>query len=117
MTVPRMAEFDNTSFDLDEHVEGTGMDDDFALPDVIMDPPAEVQAEVQDQVNMSVDRIQTLRYELRQTVLEDQKKRLVDTLFNEMSRAYGLRPEGRIALNSSALETTENTFYWTPGDR
>ncbi|MEW8547853.1 MAG: hypothetical protein AB2693_30470 [Candidatus Thiodiazotropha sp.] len=56
LTVPRMAEFDNPLFDLDVQAGRPGMDDDFALPSAIMDPPAEVQ----DQLNISVDRIPTL---------------------------------------------------------
>ena len=37
-----------------------------------------------------------MRGEIRQGELEDQKKRLVDTFYNEMNRAYGFRLEGRI---------------------
>ena len=57
---------------------GPGTDDDysFGLPDAIMDPPLRVQQEL----NTSGDRIQSLRGELRETELEVQKKRLVDTL-------------------------------------
>ncbi|MEW8560694.1 MAG: hypothetical protein AB2541_01275, partial [Candidatus Thiodiazotropha sp.] len=69
-------DFENPTFDPD----GPGIDDDYAehsfdLPDPIMDPPLDVQQEL----NMSGYRIQSLRGELREVELEAQKKRLVDT--------------------------------------
>ena len=80
--------FENPTFDPD----GPGEDDDFALPDTPMNPPPDVQ----QQLNTSRDLLQNLRDELGQAELEVQKKRLDDTFYNEVSHTYGLRPEGRI---------------------
>ena len=63
--------FENPTFDPD----GPGEDDDFDLHDTPMDPPPDVQ----QQLNTSGDLLQNLRDELRQAELEAQKKRLVDT--------------------------------------
>lgn len=104
-------DFENPTFDPD----GPGTDDDYSfdLPDPIMDPPLDVQ----QQLNTSGDRIQSMRAELRQTELEAQKKRLVDTFYNEVNRAYGLRPEGRIDYNQFGIDADGKTLYWTPGDK
>ena len=80
--------FENPTFDPD----GPGEDDDFDLPD----PPMEPSPDVQRQLNASGDNLQNLQEELREAELEAQKKRLVDSFYNEVSRTYGLRPEGRI---------------------
>ena len=85
-----MADFDfeNPTFDPDE----PGIDDDYSLdlPDAIMDP---LPPRVQEELNTSGDNIQTLRGEIREAELEAQKKRLVDTFYKEVNRAYGLRPD------------------------
>ena len=71
-----MADFDFDDYSLD-------------LPDAIMDPfPPRVQ-----ELNTSGDYIQTLRGEIREAELEARKKCLVDTLYKEVNRAYGLRPD------------------------
>ena len=64
-----MAEFENPMFDPD----GPGLYDvySFDLPD----PPLNVQ----QQLDASGERIQSMRGEIRQGELQDQKKRLVDT--------------------------------------
>ena len=90
-----------------------GIDDDFYLPNPIMDPSMDVQ----QQLNTSRDAIQTLRVELRQAELEAQKKRLVDTFYNEISRAYGLRPEGRIYYEQFGVGADCETLYRTPGHK
>ena len=59
-------------------------DDTVNLSDVPMVPPPDVQ----QQLDASGDSIQSMRDELRQSALEDQKKRLVDTFYNEVHRAY-----------------------------
>ena len=57
-------DFENPTFDPDE----PGIDDDYSfLPDAIMDPPPDFQQEL----NTSVDRIQSLRGEIRESELED----------------------------------------------
>ena len=98
--------FENPTFDPD----GPGIDDDYAehslLPDAIMDPPVDVQ----QQLNTSGECIQSMRDELRQIELEAQKKRLVDTYYNEVNRADGLRPEGRIDYNQLELTPTARRF-------
>ena len=66
-------------------------DDTVNLSDVPMVPPPDVQ----QQLDASGDSIQSMRDELRRSALEDQKKRLVDTFYNEVHGAYRLRP-GRI---------------------
>ena len=92
--------FEIPTFDPD----GPGIYDGYAehsldLPDAIMDPPLDVQ----QQLNTSGDCIQSMRDELRQTELDAQKKRLVDTFYNEVNRAYGLRLEGRIDYNQFGI--------------
>ena len=71
-------DFENPTFDLDE----PGIDDDYSLdlPDVIMDP---LTPRVQQEYNTSGDNIDTLSGEIRETKLEAQKKRLVDTFIRE----------------------------------
>ena len=101
--------FENPTFDPD----GPGEDDDFDLPDTPMDPPTDIQ----QQLNTSGDLLQNLRDELRQTELEAQKKRLVDTFYNEVSHTYGLRPEGRIDYSQFGIDPDGKTLYWTPEDK
>ena len=101
--------FENPTFDPD----GPGEDDDFDLPDTPMDPPPDVQ----QQLNTSGDLLQNLRDELRQAELEAQKKRLVDTFYNEVNRAYGLRLEGRIDYSQFGVNPDGKTLYWTPEDK
>ena len=108
-----MADFDfeNPTFDPD----GPGIDNDYSLdlPDAIMDPlPPRVQAEL----NTSGDNIQTLRGEIREAELEVQKKRLVDTFYKEVNRAYELRPDG-IDYDQFRIDDDGKTLYWTPGDK
>ena len=101
--------FENPTFDPD----GPGEDDDFDLPDTPIDPPPDVQ----QQLNSSGDLLQNLRDELRQAELEAQKKRLVDTFYNEVSHTYGLRPEGRIDYSQFAIDPDGETLYRTPEDK
>ena len=81
-----MAEFENPTFDPDE----SGTDDDYSFD--LPNPPLDVQ----QQLDALGKRIQSMRGEIRQGELEDQKKRLVDTFYKEGNRAYGFRLEGRI---------------------
>ena len=101
--------FENPTFDPD----GPGEDDGFDLTDPTMEPPLDVQ----QQLNASGDNLQDLQDELRQVELEAQKKRLVDTLYNEVSHTYGLRPEGRIDYNQFGIDPDGKTLYWTPEDK
>ena len=80
--------FENPTFDPDGH----RIDDNNSLdlPDAIMDP---LPPRVQEELNTSGDNIQTLRGEIREAEVEAQKKRLVDTFYKEVNRAYGLRPD------------------------
>ena len=93
--------------------DGPGIDDDFDLPDPPMEPPPDVQ----QQLNASGDNLQYLQDELRQVELEAQKKRLVDTFYNEVSRTYGLRPEGKIEYSQFGIDPDGKTLYWTPEDK
>ena len=86
--------------------DGPGIDDDFDLPDPPMEPPLDVQ----QQLNASGDNLQYLQDELRQVELEAQKKRLVDTFYNEVSRTYGLRPEGKIEYSQFGIDPTVRHF-------
>ena len=106
-----MVEFENPTFDPD----GTGIDDiySFDLPD----PPLEPPLDVQQQLDASGERIQSMRGEIRQGELMDQKKRLVDTFYNEVNRAYGFRFEGRIDYEQFGIDGDGKTLYWTPGDK
>ena len=111
--VLRKADFDfeNPTFDPD----GPGTDDDYSLdlPDSTMDslPPR-----VQQELNTSGDNIQTLRGEIREAELEAQKKRLVDTFYKEVNRAYGSRPDS-IDYDQFIIDYGGKTIYWTPGDK
>ena len=65
-------DFENPTFD----PCGPGIGDDYSFDhaDAVMDSPLRVQQEL----NTSGDRIQSLRAELKEAELEAQKKRLVD---------------------------------------
>ena len=58
-----------------------------------------------------------MRSEIRQGELEEQKKRLVGTFYNEVNRAYGFRLEGRIAYEQFGIDGDGKTLYWTPCDK
>ena len=78
-----------------------------------MEPPFDVQR----QLNASGDNLQDLQEELREAELEAKKKRLVDSFYNEVSRTYGLRPEGRIDYTQFGIDPDGKTLYWTPEDK
>ena len=69
------------------------------------------------ELNTSGNRLLFLQEELRQEGLKAQKKRLVDSFYNEVSRTYGLRPEGRIDYNQFGISPEGKTLYWTPEDK
>ena len=104
-------DFENPTFDPD----GPGIDDDYSfdLPDAIMDP---LPPRVQQELNTSGDNTQTLRGEIREAEFEAQKKRLVDTFYKEVNRAYGLRPDS-IDYDQFRIDEDGKTLYWTPGDK
>ena len=77
----------------------------------------EPSPDVQQQLNASGDNLQNLAGELRQAELDAQKKRLVDSFYNEVSHTYGLRPEGRIDYSQFGIDGDGKTLYWTPGDK
>ena len=106
-----MAEFENSTFDPD----GPGIGDEYSLdlPNPSLDPPLDVQ----QQLDASVELIQSIRDEIRQGELEDQKKRLVDTYYNEVNRAYGFRPKGRIDYEQFGIDGDCETLYWTPATK
>ena len=97
--------FENPTFDPDRPGEDHGFD----LTDPTIEPPLDVQ--------QSGDNLQDLQDELRQVELEAQKKRLVDTFYNEVSHTYGLRPEGRIDYSQFGIDPDGKTLYWTPEDK
>ena len=101
--------FKNPTFDPD----GPGEDDDCDLPDPAMEPPLDVQ----QLLNVSGDNLQSLQEELREAELEAQKKRLIDSFYNEVSHTYGLRPEGRIDYSHFGIDPDSKTLYWTPEDK
>ena len=104
-------DFENPTFDS----EGPGMNEDCSLdlPDAIMDP---VLPQVQEELNMSGDNIQSLRGEIREAELEAQNKRLVDTFYKEVNRAYWLRPDS-IGNDQLRIDADGKTLYWAPGDK
>ena len=53
---------------------------------------------------------------IREAELEAQKKRLVDTFYKEVNRAYGLRPDS-IDYDQFRIDADGKTLYWTPGDK
>ena len=78
-----------------------------------MEPPLDVR----QQLNVSGDNLQNLQGELRQAEPEAQKKRLVDSFYNEVSHTYGLCPEGRIDFSQFGIDPDGKTLYWTPEDK
>ena len=78
-----------------------------------MEPPPDVQ----QQLNASGDNLQNLAGELRQAELDAQKKRLVDSFFNEVSHNYGLRTQGRIDYSQFDIDADGKTLYWTPENK
>ena len=78
-----------------------------------MVPPLDVQREI----DVHGNRIQELRDKFKQTALEDQKKSLVDAFYNQVSRAYWLRPKGNIDYDQLGIDPDGKTFLWTPGDK
>ena len=78
-----------------------------------MEPPPDVQRHL----NASGGILQNLQEELREAELEAQKKRLVDSFYNEVSHTYGLRPEGRIDYSQFGIDPDAKTLYWTPEDK
>ena len=71
-----------------------------------MEPPFDVQ----QQLNASGDNLQDLQEELREAELEAQKKRLVDSFYNEVSHTYGLRPKAGSTIASSGSIPTVRHF-------
>ena len=104
-------DFENPTFDPD----GPGIDDDYSLdlPDAIMDP---LPPRVQQELSTSGDNIQRLRGETRKAELDAQKKRLVDTFYTDVNRAYGLRPDS-IDYEQFRIDADGKTLYWTSGDK
>ena len=96
----------NPTFDPD----GPEIEDDysFELPDPPLDPPLDGQ----QQLDASGERIQSLRGEIRQGELEDREKRLVDTFYNEVNRAYGFRLEGRIDYEQFGIDDDGKHSIW-----
>ena len=79
--------------------------------------PLDPLLDVQQQLNASGERIQSMRGEMRQGELEDQKTGLVDTFYHEVNRAYGFRLEGRIDYEQFGIDDDGKTLFWTPGDK
>ena len=103
--------FKNPTFDPD----GPGVDNDYSFD--LPDPPMEPPLDVRQQLNASGDNLQNFAGELRQAELEAQKKRLVDSFFNEVSHTYGLRPEGKIDYSQFGIDPDGKRLYWTPEDK
>ena len=103
--------FENPMFDPDR----PGVDDDYSFD--LPDPPMEPPPDVQQQLNASGDNLQNLAGEFRQAELDAQKKRLVDSFYNEVSHTYGLRPKGRIDYSQFGTDVEGKTLYWTPEDK
>ena len=113
MICPHKADYDleNPTFDPD----GPGIDDDYSLdlPDAIMDPHP---PRVQEELNTSGNNIQSLWGEINEAELEAQKKRLVDTFYKEVNRAYESRPDS-IDYDQFRIDADGKTLYWTPVDK
>ena len=103
--------FEIPTFDPD----GPGIDDDYSFD--LPDPPMDLPLDVQQQLNASSDNLQNLQGELKQEELETQKKRLVDSVYNEVSLKYGLCPEGRIDYSQFGIDPGGKTLYLTPEDK
>ena len=98
-------DFENPTFDPD----GPGIDDDNSLdlPNAIMDP---LPPRFQQEPNTSADIIQTLRGEVREAELKAQKKRMVDTFYKEVNRAFGLCPDS-IDYDQFRIDAKGKTLY------
>ena len=103
---------ENPTFEPEEPYE-PGEDDDLDLPHPPMEPPFDVQ----QQLNASGDNLQGLQEELRVAEFEAQKKHLVDSFYNEVSHTYGLRLKGRIDYSQFRIDPDGKTLYWTPDDK
>ena len=101
--------FENPTFDPD----GPGEDDNLVLPEPPIEPPPDVQHQLNEYGNV----LQNFRDELGQEGPRAQKKRLVDTFYNEVSHTYGLRSEGRIDYSQFGIYPDSKTLYWTPEDK
>ena len=103
--------FENPTFDPD----GPGIDDDYSLdlPDAIMNP-------LPPRARRSLTRPGTISrpcvVRLERQNLRSKKKRLVDTFYKEVNRAYGLRPDS-IDYDQFRIDDDGKTLYWTPGDK
>ena len=97
-----MGEFENPTFDPD----GPGIDDDYSFD--VPDPPLDIPLDIQQQLDASGERIQSMRGEIRQGELED-------TFYNEVNRAYGFRLEGRIDNKQFGIDGHGKALYWTLG--
>lgn len=78
---------------------------------IISTSPIVPPLDVHQELNTSGDNIQSMRDELRQSALEAQKRRLVDTLYNAVDRAYGLGHESRIDYDQFGIDNDGNTLY------
>ena len=97
-------DFENPTFDPD----GPGIGNDYSLdlPDAIMDP---LPPRVQEELYTSGDNIQALRGEIREAELEARKKRLVDTFYKEVNRAFGLRPDSMTMTSLGSMTTAKRS--------
>ena len=112
MSCPHMADFDfeNPTFDPDGPIDN---DESLDLPDAIMDP---LPPRVQRELNTSGDNLQSVRGDIREAELEAQKKRLVDTFYKEVNRAYGLR-DVSIDYDHFRIDADGKTLCWTPDEK
>ncbi len=77
-------------------------------------PPSDVQL----QIGNLGDNLQNLRDELRQTALDEQKKRIVGAFYTEIEHDYGgLRPDETIDHRQFEVESDGKTLYWVLGDK
>ena len=55
-------------------------------------------------------------FDLPDTIMDPQKKRLVDTFYKEVTQVYGLRPDS-IDYDQLRIDDDDKSLYWTPGDK
>ena len=99
-------EFENPEFDRDDYAD----DIDDNLP---MVPNEEVQRILTNGNKL----IEQLRGELRESELEDRKRRIVKAFYDEISKRYNIVPSDRINYDQFKISDDGKTLIWTVADK
>ena len=94
--------YDNPLYDID----------DTDLPDANMEPVGDVQRDI---LNHS-DHLADLRGQLRESKLDDLKKTLVRTFYDEVGKRYGITPT-ELDYDQFKISDDGKNLYWLVGDK